>query len=99
MYLFTYSIDNSSFSDVHHIQEAIGDRFGMLIQGLIQFLVGFAISLARGWKLALVIIALSPLVIVSLLSNSHSIAFYRVCFHGCFWWKVYPTHSSSLRAS
>ncbi|CAL8290779.1 unnamed protein product [Merluccius merluccius] len=47
--------------DVYKIQEGIGDKMGMLIQSLATFFVSFIIGFAKGWKLTLVILAISPL--------------------------------------
>ncbi|KAK0147853.1 Multidrug resistance protein 1 [Merluccius polli] len=47
--------------DIYKIQEGIGDKMGMLIQSLATFCVSFIIGFAKGWKLTLVILAISPL--------------------------------------
>ncbi|XP_008297780.1 ATP-dependent translocase ABCB1 [Stegastes partitus] len=46
--------------DVYKIQEGIGDKTGMLIQGFTTFIVSFIIGFTKGWKLTLVILAVSP---------------------------------------
>ncbi|OXB67674.1 hypothetical protein ASZ78_015206 [Callipepla squamata] len=46
--------------DVSKINEGIGDKIGLLIQSETTFLTGFIVGLARGWKLTLVILAVSP---------------------------------------
>ncbi|XP_030300430.1 ATP-dependent translocase ABCB1 isoform X2 [Calypte anna] len=46
--------------DVSKINEGIGDKIALLIQSLTAFLTGFAVGLIRGWKLTLVILAVSP---------------------------------------
>ncbi|XP_061572811.1 ATP-binding cassette, sub-family B (MDR/TAP), member 4 [Cololabis saira] len=46
--------------DVYKIQEGIGDKVGMLIQSLSSFITAFAIGFTKGWKLTLVILAVSP---------------------------------------
>ncbi|XP_056308710.1 ATP-dependent translocase ABCB1-like [Danio aesculapii] len=51
--------------DVYKINEGIGDKLGMLIQNLTTFLVGIVIGFAKGWKLTLVILAVSPLLGIS----------------------------------
>uniref|UniRef100_A0AAX7UXY0 ABC-type xenobiotic transporter n=1 Tax=Astatotilapia calliptera TaxID=8154 RepID=A0AAX7UXY0_ASTCA len=51
--------------DVYKIQEGIGDKVGMLIQGFTSFVVSFIIGLSKGWKLTLVILAVSPVLGIS----------------------------------
>ncbi|XP_035989699.1 ATP-dependent translocase ABCB1-like isoform X2 [Fundulus heteroclitus] len=46
--------------DVYKIQEGIGDKVGMLIQRFTSFFASFIIGFIKGWKLTLVILAVSP---------------------------------------
>ncbi|NXT21654.1 MDR1 protein, partial [Syrrhaptes paradoxus] len=46
--------------DVSKINEGIGDKMGLLVQSVTTFLAGFIVGLIRGWKLTLVILAVSP---------------------------------------
>ncbi|XP_005388031.1 PREDICTED: multidrug resistance protein 1 [Chinchilla lanigera] len=46
--------------DVSKINEGIGDKIGMFFQSMATFLAGFIIGFTRGWKLTLVILAVSP---------------------------------------
>ncbi|CAJ0964426.1 unnamed protein product [Ranitomeya imitator] len=46
--------------DVQKINEGIGDKIAMLVQSLATFLTGFIIGFVKGWKLTLVILAISP---------------------------------------
>ncbi|XP_071324542.1 ATP-dependent translocase ABCB1 [Trachinotus anak] len=46
--------------DVYKIQEGIGDKAGMLIQAFTTFISSFIIGFIKGWKLTLVILAVSP---------------------------------------
>ncbi|NXF94574.1 MDR1 protein, partial [Eubucco bourcierii] len=46
--------------DVSKINEGIGDKIGLLFQALTTFIAGFVVGLVRGWKLTLVILAVSP---------------------------------------
>lgn len=57
---FFLSVCNLFFSDVSKINEGIGDKIGLLVQALTTFLTGFIVGLIRGWKLTLVILAVSP---------------------------------------
>ncbi|KAM9310241.1 ATP-dependent translocase ABCB1-like [Pholidichthys leucotaenia] len=50
--------------DVYKIQEGIGDKAGMLIQGFSTFIAAFVIGFIQGWKLTLVILAVSPLLMI-----------------------------------
>ncbi|KAL5007363.1 hypothetical protein ScPMuIL_016169 [Solemya velum] len=47
--------------DIMKISDGIGDKVGTCIQWTCGFLSGFAIGFAYGWKLTLVILAISPL--------------------------------------
>ncbi|NXP51177.1 MDR1 protein, partial [Heliornis fulica] len=46
--------------DVSKINEGIGDKIGLLVQAVSTFITGFIVGLIRGWKLTLVILAVSP---------------------------------------
>ncbi|NXA55097.1 MDR1 protein, partial [Nothocercus julius] len=46
--------------DVTKINEGIGDKMGLLIQSVTTFITGFIVGLTKGWKLTLVILAVSP---------------------------------------
>uniref|UniRef100_A0A669E678 ATP-binding cassette sub-family B member 5 n=1 Tax=Oreochromis niloticus TaxID=8128 RepID=A0A669E678_ORENI len=56
--------------DVYKIQEGIGDKVGMLLQGFTSFVVSFIIGLSKGWKLTLVILAVSPVLGISAVLTS-----------------------------
>lgn len=49
------------FSDVSKISEGIGDKVGMFFQAVATFFAGFIVGFVRGWKLTLVIMAISPI--------------------------------------
>lgn len=51
--------------DVYKVNEGIGDKLGMLIQSVTTFFTGLFIGFAKGWKLTLVILAVSPLLGIS----------------------------------
>ncbi|XP_010222845.1 PREDICTED: multidrug resistance protein 1-like [Tinamus guttatus] len=46
--------------DVTKINEGIGDKVGLLVQSVTTFVTGFIVGLTKGWKLTLVILAVSP---------------------------------------
>uniref|UniRef100_A0A4W5R2U3 ABC transmembrane type-1 domain-containing protein n=1 Tax=Hucho hucho TaxID=62062 RepID=A0A4W5R2U3_9TELE len=46
--------------DIYKINEGIGDKVGMLIQSFTTFVAAFIIGFSKGWKLTLVILAVSP---------------------------------------
>ncbi|XP_055511581.1 ATP-binding cassette, sub-family B (MDR/TAP), member 4 [Leucoraja erinacea] len=46
--------------DILKINDGIGDKIGILIQSLSSFVAGFVVGFVKGWKLALVILAVSP---------------------------------------
>uniref|UniRef100_A0A8C2CA81 ABC-type xenobiotic transporter n=1 Tax=Cyprinus carpio TaxID=7962 RepID=A0A8C2CA81_CYPCA len=56
--------------DVYKINEGIGDKLGMLLQSLSTFLAGIIIGFVKGWKLTLVILAISPLLGISAVMTS-----------------------------
>ncbi|KAM3928003.1 ATP-binding cassette sub-family B member 5-like [Leptodactylus fuscus] len=51
--------------DVNKINDGIGDKVGHLVQNVTSTIGGLVIGLVKGWKLALVILATSPLVAIS----------------------------------
>ncbi|XP_063777828.1 ATP-binding cassette sub-family B member 5-like isoform X2 [Pseudophryne corroboree] len=51
--------------DVNKINDGIGDKVGHLVQNCSACVAGLVIGLFKGWKLALVILATSPLVAIS----------------------------------
>ncbi|XP_055974168.1 ATP-dependent translocase ABCB1 [Sorex fumeus] len=46
--------------DVSKINDGIGDKIGIFFQSLATFFTGFIVGFTRGWKLTLVILAVSP---------------------------------------
>ncbi|XP_072010362.1 ATP-dependent translocase ABCB1 isoform X10 [Engystomops pustulosus] len=50
---------------VSKISQGIGDKLAMFFQYAATFLAGFIVGFYRGWKLALVILAISPLMVLS----------------------------------
>lgn len=58
--LAVLSILRLIFSDINKIHLGIGDKMGTFIQWMSGFFAGFAIGFAYGWKLTLVILAISP---------------------------------------
>ena len=55
----------SANSDILKIHDGIGDKVGTLIQWNCGAIAGFIIGFYYGWKLTLVILAVSPLLVVS----------------------------------
>ncbi|XP_063421437.1 ATP-dependent translocase ABCB1-like isoform X2 [Mytilus trossulus] len=51
--------------DINKIHEGIGDKMGSCLQWTSGFLTGFIIGFIYGWKLTLVILAISPLLAVT----------------------------------
>ncbi|XP_063309202.1 LOW QUALITY PROTEIN: ATP-binding cassette sub-family B member 5 [Pelobates fuscus] len=51
--------------DINKINDGIGDKVGHLFQNLSTFAAGLIVGFAKGWQLALVIMATSPLVAIS----------------------------------
>jgi len=53
------------FRDLNKVDEGIGHKIGMLLQAITTVLVGFIMGFVYGWKLTLVMIAVSPLVVIA----------------------------------
>ncbi|RUS84570.1 hypothetical protein EGW08_007665 [Elysia chlorotica] len=51
--------------DIAKIQDGIGDKIGTFVQWMSTFCTGFIIGFVYGWKLTLVIVAVSPLLAVA----------------------------------
>ncbi|KAM4688618.1 ATP-binding cassette sub-family B member 5-like [Discoglossus pictus] len=51
--------------DINKINDGIGDKIGHLLQNVATFIAGLSVALAKGWQLALVLIATSPLIAIS----------------------------------
>jgi len=49
-------------SDINKINDAIADQVGIFIQRFTTFVCGFLMGFAKGWKLTLVIVSVSPLI-------------------------------------
>nr|XP_004662350.2 multidrug resistance protein 2-like isoform X2 [Jaculus jaculus]XP_045016354.1 multidrug resistance protein 2-like isoform X2 [Jaculus jaculus]XP_045016355.1 multidrug resistance protein 2-like isoform X2 [Jaculus jaculus] len=48
--------------DVSRISDGIGEKIGMFFQSITTFLAGFIVGFISGWKLTLVILAISPVI-------------------------------------
>ena len=57
-------------------QSLQGDQLGLLVQNLVTIIAGFAIALAYGWRMTLVILAVVPLM---MLAGWFQVM--RVCMH------------------
>ena len=53
------------FSDIDKIHDGIGDKFSLLIQWVATFFAGFIFGFVRGWQLALLLVAIAPLLVIS----------------------------------
>uniref|UniRef100_A0A8D2Q923 Uncharacterized protein n=1 Tax=Varanus komodoensis TaxID=61221 RepID=A0A8D2Q923_VARKO len=51
--------------DINTIHEGIGDKLGIIIQYSTTFVTGIIVGFVYGWKLTLVILAISPLLVAS----------------------------------
>lgn len=56
--LFSFSF----FSDINKINSAIADQVSIFIERISTFIFGFMVGFIGGWKLTLVVIAVSPLI-------------------------------------
>uniref|UniRef100_A0A8D2I3N2 P-type phospholipid transporter n=1 Tax=Urocitellus parryii TaxID=9999 RepID=A0A8D2I3N2_UROPR len=57
----TAELNTRLTDDISKISEGIGDKVGMFFQAIATFFAGFIVGFIRGWKLTLVIMAISPL--------------------------------------
>ena len=62
-----YEFSTKVQAQFEQIQLGLGDKFGILLQAISQVIVGFIIAFYKSWLLTLVIMALSPLIIASVL--------------------------------
>jgi len=51
----------ATLSDIQRIQDGLGECLGMLLQGVATFIGGVIVAFCKGWKMALVIVAMTPL--------------------------------------
>uniref|UniRef100_A0A8C5K6Q7 Phosphatidylcholine translocator ABCB4 n=1 Tax=Jaculus jaculus TaxID=51337 RepID=A0A8C5K6Q7_JACJA len=56
----TTELNTRLTDDISKISEGIGDKVGMFFQAIATFFAGFIVGFIRGWKLTLVILAISP---------------------------------------
>ncbi|KAL0079202.1 P-loop containing nucleoside triphosphate hydrolase protein [Phycomyces blakesleeanus] len=47
--------------DTQMIQDGISEKFGLLVSAIAQFVIGFIVAFAVGWKLAIIMLATMPL--------------------------------------
>ncbi|XP_057689868.1 ATP-dependent translocase ABCB1-like [Corythoichthys intestinalis] len=57
----TGTLNTHIIDDVYKIQEGIGEQIGLFLQSFSTFLLSFIVSLFKGWKLTLVVLAVCPL--------------------------------------
>ena len=53
------------YRDLNKVYDGIGTKIGMFLQAITVVLVGFIMGFVYGWKLTLVIIAISPLLMIA----------------------------------
>ncbi|XP_048195905.1 ATP-dependent translocase ABCB1-like isoform X2 [Perognathus longimembris pacificus] len=53
---------DSQSNDVSKINDGIGDKIGMFFQAMATFFIGFIVGFICGWKLTLVVLAISPVI-------------------------------------
>ncbi|KAJ7379512.1 ABC transporter B member 11 [Desmophyllum pertusum] len=58
-------LNNRLTEDLNKVADGIGQKIGMFIMSITLVLVGFIMGFAYGWKLTLVIIAVSPLLMIA----------------------------------
>ncbi|KAK2176084.1 hypothetical protein NP493_686g01047 [Ridgeia piscesae] len=69
--MFDNIIVLSACSDVDKFQEGISNKIGNFFQSISTFILGFIIGFVYGWKLCLVILAVSPLLVFSGIFMTH----------------------------
>lgn len=60
MYMYIFCI--FCFSDINKVNNAIADQVAIFIERISTFIFGFLVGFIGGWKLTLVVIAVSPLI-------------------------------------
>nr|UOU03320.1 ATP-binding cassette subfamily B1-2 [Brachionus rubens] len=68
------SLTNRLTDDINKIKDGFGDKFGNAIQFLSTSIAGLIIGFIRGWKLTLVILALSPILFICALIFTKMVA-------------------------
>lgn len=63
------------------IEQAVGEKTGMLFQSVSTIFVGTGIALAYGWQLALVLIAFGPIVLIALNLFMKHVTTYHIKSH------------------
>lgn len=53
------------YRDLNKVDDGIGHKIGMFLQAIATVLVGLIMGFVYGWKLTLVIIAVSPLLVIA----------------------------------
>ncbi|CAI4229418.1 unnamed protein product [Auanema sp. JU1783] len=53
------------FDNLERTREGSGDKIGLMFQFLAQFVGGFVVALTHDWKLTLIMMSLSPLIMIS----------------------------------
>ncbi|KAI8976783.1 putative ABC transporter protein, partial [Pilobolus umbonatus] len=67
------SLNTRLSTDTQLIQDGISEKLGLLICGLGQFVAGFVVAFVKGWKLALVILTIIPVMGVAGMLMDHFI--------------------------
>lgn len=60
--MYNVSLCVFSFSDINKVNSAIADQVAIFIERVSTFIFGFLVGFVGGWKLTLVMIAVSPLI-------------------------------------
>lgn len=70
--------------DILAIQDAIGDKIGMFLYYICQFVIGYIIALAYGWSMALVTMSMLPLMFASGFATIYFIRKSLAAIHGAY---------------
>ena len=57
--------NTQKFSNLERVKEGTGDKVGLFIQLVSQFISGLAIAFANDWKFALIMTAVAPLLMIA----------------------------------
>jgi len=60
----TYELSNKVQAQIEEVEQGIGIQVGLLISGISQFIVGFIVAFIKSWKLSLIMISLTPIVLI-----------------------------------
>lgn len=59
------SLNTRLATDTQTIEDGISDKFGLFVMCIAQFVAGYIVAFIKGWKMALVMLATAPLLVIT----------------------------------